>query len=94
MKSYTRRTKIGSRTLFFTASWCPPCAAMKTALARPSAETVADKLLLVDIDSPAGEELAAKHHVRSIPTFVRPDGKTEVGGMPVRDLAKWISASE
>lgn len=91
MKTYTSKTKIGNRTLFFTASWCGPCQSMKRALAKDTAKPVTDKLLVVDIDSAAGMKLAEKHGVRSIPTFMRPDGESQVGAMPVAALAKWIA---
>ena len=94
MKIYERGTKIEGRTLFFTASWCPPCQQVKRALGKPGAEAVAAQLLVVDVDTPAGEKLATKHGVQSIPTFVRPDGATETGAMTVRQLAKWIAADD
>jgi len=92
VKRYTRRTKIGDRTLFFTASWCPPCQAVKkmlnanTALARATSE----RLLVVDIDTLAGADLADKHGVRAVPTFMRPDGERMVGSLMVPQLAKWM----
>lgn len=92
MKRLTRRTKVGDRTLFFTASWCPPCQAVKkmlnanTALARATSE----RLLVVDIDTVVGHELEEKQGVRAVPTFIRPDGERQVGGLTVAALAKWM----
>lgn len=93
MKRYTRRTKIGARTLFFTASWCPPCVAVKKALAADTklAHATSERLLVVDIDTPLGHELEVAHGIKAVPTFVRPDGARLVGGQSVRDLAAWMN---
>ena len=94
MDEYTKGSRIGGRTLFFTASWCPPCQQVKRAVARQSSGAVAAKLLMVDVESPDGERLATKHRVRTIPTFVRPDGKRQVGALTLRELSEWIGAGE
>ena len=83
-----RRTE--ARTLFFTATWCAPCQQMKKALGRADAAAVSALLRVVDIDTPAGEKLAAKHRVQCVPTFIRPDGKRQEGSSTVKQLAKWI----
>ena len=58
----------------FSASWCPPCTAMKhdvwpdTAVARAANEGYIP--LLVDVDSSEGAELARRYGVNGIPTIL------------------------
>jgi thiol-disulfide isomerase/thioredoxin len=90
-KPAAKSTEAG--TLFFTATWCAPCQQMKKALARADAAAVTALLRVVDIDTPAGEKLAAKHRVQCVPTFIRPDGQRQEGSSTVKQLAKWIGES-
>lgn len=62
----------------FGAAWCSACKSLK-----PIAEKMAN-VEYVDIDTPEGMELSAKHGIRGLPTMVREDGKVLVGS----DMAK------
>ena len=84
--------------LYFTATWCGPCQAMKhtTFADRGVADLLASKYEAVKLDIDANQELAAAHHVESIPTFIvlGDDGVTEMrresGYMDEDDFARWL----
>lgn len=82
----TKRTK----TIMFTAAWCPPCQTVKKMLHRLGNEALLKKLELVDIDTPEGAKLADKHKVKAIPTFLSPEGKTHLGPMNRRELSAFV----
>jgi thiol-disulfide isomerase/thioredoxin len=54
------------KVLAFTASWCAPCQRAKPALAQIRAAGV--EVEIIDID--AHPDLAKKHSVTSVPTFI------------------------
>ncbi len=94
----TKAAKISGKpvVVVFSASWCPPCQAMKTEV-YPSAEVkpLHDRFewAYLDVDDAANEALADKFGVSGIPhiEFLNKDGKTvgqQVGGMEPADFAK------
>lgn len=86
-------TKTKTKTIMFTASWCPPCQTVKRMLHRTGNEALLAELELVDIDSPEGEKLADQHKVLAIPTFLSPDGRTHTGGLTKRELIAFLKGS-
>jgi thioredoxin 1 len=52
----------------FTASWCPPCRAMKPVLASLAEER--DDVRVVELDVDAHQRTAARYGVLSMPTFM------------------------
>ncbi len=56
--------------LYFTASWCPPCQAMKSStFADPAVDRALQKFVYVKVDVDENPGLAGEHNVSSIPTF-------------------------
>jgi len=60
----------------FTASWCPPCRAMKPVLAELAADQPALRVAQIDVD--AHQRAAAAYGVLAMPTFI-----VFRGGQPV-----------
>ena len=52
--------------LFFSAPWCGPCKQMKTMLS----ESIKTELNIKIIDISEDMDLASKHQVMNVPTFV------------------------
>lgn len=77
-----------TKTMFFTASWCAPCRAVKRILRDDPG--LASKIEVVDIEMPEGEALMGKYKVRALPTFRRPDGERHVGAMTKRELVAFL----
>ena len=74
--------------LFFSAPWCGPCKQMKTMLS----ESIKDELNLRIIDISENMEMASKHQIMNVPTFVvleegkeksRKIGSTTIDGLKV-----------
>eukprot|EP00754_Rhynchopus_humris_P037069 Rhum_TRINITY_DN19169_c0_g1::Rhum_TRINITY_DN19169_c0_g1_i1::g.169462::m.169462/K14544/UTP22, NOL6; U3 small nucleolar RNA-associated protein 22 len=61
---------------YFTATWCGPCQKVKPQVKEIASAAPHLRVLAIDVDE--NDELAAKHHVRSMPTFVLFDGAREV----------------
>jgi thioredoxin 2 len=54
----------------FWAAWCGPCQMMAPAFAQ-AAQQLADRALLVKVDTDANPQLAQRFAIRSIPTLVK-----------------------
>ena len=87
---------IGSSTpvlVDFWAGYCAPCKQIAPALEEISDE-FAGKMKVAKINIEEDPEIAAKFHVRSIPTMmIFKDGQvvaTKVGAMTKRKLADWV----
>jgi len=74
--------------LFFSAPWCGPCKQMKTMLS----ESIKTELNIKIIDISEDMDLASKHQVMNVPTFVvledgeeknRKIGSTTIDGLKV-----------
>lgn len=70
---------------YFTAAWCQPCKATKPHV-QAFAEQYGIDVEYVDIDSPTGIELATRHSVMTVPTFVTDTGHRFSGGQTVASL--------
>ena len=85
--------------LDFTASWCPPCLVMKREVwpDRVVGQAVNDGTipLLLDVDLPQNQGLAARYGVRSIPTLILIDAKGNVlrsgGFMTAPEVIEFVS---
>ncbi|MDI1313115.1 thioredoxin family protein [Prosthecobacter sp.] len=86
--------------LVFSASWCPPCQAMKRDV-YPSAEVKAfhDKFVwaYIDVDDARNESAATKYGVNGIPhiEFLNAGGKEvgkQVGGTSSKEFAKTLQS--
>lgn len=76
----------------FTATWCPPCHAMKPVLEQLARAHPDVEVVVVDADENAS--LAARYGVRSLPTFLAfrggaPTGQI-VGACALRVLTKLV----
>jgi thioredoxin 1 len=74
--------------LFFSAPWCGPCKQMKTMLS----ESIKTEMNIKIIDISEDMDLASKHQVMNVPTFVvlengeeknRKIGSTTIDGLKV-----------
>lgn len=74
------------KTLFFTASWCAPCRAVKRLLAKEP--KLAERIEVVDIDE--DEKRMEEYKVLAIPTFIAPDGTRHLGGMTKKELRAFL----
>ncbi len=88
---------IGSSTpvlVDFWAGYCAPCKQMAPALEEISQE-FSGKMKVAKINIEEDPEVAAKFHVRGIPTMmIFKDGQvvaTKVGAMTKRKLSDWVS---
>jgi thiol:disulfide interchange protein len=85
--------------LFFTASWCPPCKAMKRDVLSDAsiASVIAAQYVAVYVDVDERSVDARRFQVSSMPTFVvlNPDGTERVrrvGGMPRDAFASFLAS--
>ncbi len=60
--------------LFFSAPWCGPCSQIKMTLS----ESIREEINLKIIDISEDIELATKHQIMNVPTFVVLENGTEV----------------
>ena len=80
----------------FWAPWCGPCRMMAPAYEKVS-QDMQGRARFVKVNTEDEQGLAAKHHIRSIPTLAVFTGGREVarqpGAMSAPDLARWVSAA-
>ena len=71
---------------WYTAAWCGPCQAVKKEYMKMSPE---DKALFEIVDVDADPVRTSKAGVRSMPTFIRDDGKVLHGAQTGKSLLAW-----
>ena len=80
----------------YSAEWCGPCKMLAPAL-EDSAVTYAGRLAVAKIDVDENQSLAARYHVRGIPTLmIFRDGQvvaTKVGALSKSQLAEFIDSN-
>ena len=80
----------------FWAPWCGPCRMMAPAYEKVS-QDMQGRARFVKVNTEDEQGLAAKHHIRSIPTLAVFAGGRELarqpGAMSAPDLARWVSAA-
>ena len=80
----------------FWAPWCGPCRMMAPAYEKVS-QDMQGRARFVKVNTEDEQGLAAKHHIRSIPTLAVFAGGRELARQPeamsAPDLARWVSAA-
>lgn len=80
----------------FWAPWCGPCRMMAPAFAQAAA-VLEPAARLAKINTEEQQGLAARYHIRSIPTLVLFKGGREIarqsGAMSERDIVRWAQAN-
>ena len=80
----------------FLAPWCGPCRQMAPAFAQ-AAQQLEPQVRLAKLDTEAHPQVAAPHHIRSIPTMVLFKGGSEVarisGALGAADIVRWVRAA-
>lgn len=80
----------------FWAPWCGPCRMMAPAFAQAAA-ALEPTMRLAKVNTEEQQGLAARYHIRSIPTLVLFKGGQEIarqsGAMSERDIVRWAQAS-
>ena len=66
----------GSKILYFTATWCPPCKKIGPSFENLSKEFSSTSFVKIDIDD--HRELAEEYQISAVPTFKAIDGSTVV----------------
>ena len=78
------------------APWCGPCRQMAPAFAQ-AAQQLEPQVRLAKLDTEAHPQVAAPHHIRSIPTMVLFKGGSEVarisGALGAADIVRWVRAA-
>jgi thioredoxin 1 len=69
-------SKPGNKVLYFTATWCPPCRAIKPVFEKLSNEYTNVNFVKIDIDE--NEQTAYDYQITSVPTFVFLAGKQPI----------------
>jgi thioredoxin 2 len=77
----------------FWASWCGPCQMMASHFAN-AAQTLKGQVLFAKVDTEAAQDIAARYHIRSIPTLIvfkeGKELKRVAGAMSSQQLIQWI----
>ena len=80
----------------FWAPWCGPCRTMAPAFEQ-AARQLEPHIRLAKVDTEANPSLAARFHIRSIPTLALFVGGREVarqaGAMGAADIVRWTQAN-
>jgi thioredoxin 2 len=80
----------------FWAPWCGPCRMMAPAFVQAAA-TLEPNMRLAKVNTEEQQGLAARYHIRSIPTLVLFKGGREItrqsGAMNERDIVRWARAN-
>jgi len=79
----------------YWAEWCGPCKMIAPALDE-SAENYAGRLGVAKVNVDDNQSLAARYHVRGIPTLMLfKDGQvaaTKIGALPKNKLLEWVES--
>jgi thiol-disulfide isomerase/thioredoxin len=98
--SYDEAVKIAKKDkkkifLYFGASWCAPCQAMKKMFKEKEVKEKLDKFVVLIVDVDENPTLKKKYKVKSIPDYriLNSDLEVEkkfVGGQTKYKFAKWL----
>jgi thioredoxin-like negative regulator of GroEL len=83
--------------LFFTASWCGPCQLMvRTTLTNAAVQRALESIQRVAVDIDTQPDLAEKHAIRAVPTFVLLTASGEevdrtTGYAPSEEFLPWLT---
>jgi thiol-disulfide isomerase/thioredoxin len=98
--SYDEAVKIAKKDkkkifLYFGASWCVPCQAMKKMFKEKEVKEKLDKFVVLIVDVDENPNLKKKYKVKSIPDYriLTSDLEVEkkfVGGQTKYKFAKWL----
>jgi thioredoxin 1 len=75
--------KDGSKILYFTATWCPPCKKIAPAFEKMSKDFANTTFVKIDIDD--HRDLAEQYNISSVPTF------KAVSGSTVTSSVRWLT---
>ena len=79
----------------FWAEWCGPCKMMAPAYAKAAAQ-LEPRVRLAKLDTEAAQAIAARYHIRSIPTLILfRDGREvlrQPGAMSTSDIVRWVNS--
>ncbi|KAJ1405504.1 thioredoxin-like protein [Ochromonadaceae sp. CCMP2298] len=75
----------GSKMLYFTATWCPPCRKIAPMFEKMSKEFADTVFVKIDIDDHG--DVATAHKITSVPTFKAISGHTVVAEFSGADEA-------